>query len=107
MCHPRSFGAYPRFLGRLRRDHDAISLETMVSRMTDAPARRFGITRRGRLEPGFHADVVVFDAERVIDTATYDDPRQEPAGIPYVVVNGRLAVDGDRVTGAFAGEAVP
>ena len=66
-----------------------ISLETMINRMTDAPARRFGLTGRGRLERGYAADIVVFDAERIIDTATYDDPRQYPAGIPYVIVNGR------------------
>ena len=47
---------------------------------------------RGRLEPGYRADVI-FDADRVIDTATYDDPRQHPAGIPYVLVNGPIAVD--------------
>jgi N-acyl-D-amino-acid deacylase len=107
MCHPRSFGAYPRFLGRLRRDVGRISLETMINRMTDAPAQRFGLTRRGRLERGYAADIVVFDAERVIDTATYDDPRQYPAGIPLVVVNGQIAVDGERCTGVLAGEAVP
>ncbi len=107
MCHPRSFGAYPRFLGRLRRGVGGISLETMINRMTDAPARRFGLTRRGRLERGWAADIVVFDPDRVIDTATYDDPRQEPAGIPYVIVNGQIAVDGERCTGVLAGEAVP
>ncbi len=107
MCHPRSFGAYPRFLGRLRRNVGGISLETMINRMTDAPAQRFGLTKRGRLAPGYAADVVVFDADRIIDTATYDDPRQEPAGIPYVLVNGCIAVDDDRCTGVFAGEAVP
>ena len=106
MCHPRSFGAYPRFLGRLRRNVGGISLETMVNRMTDAPARRFGITGRGRLERGYAADIVIFDADRIIDTATYDDPRQEPAGIPYVLVNGQVAVDADRCTGILAGEAV-
>jgi N-acyl-D-amino-acid deacylase len=107
MCHPRSFGAYPRFLGRLRRDAGTLSVEAMVNRMTDAPARRFGITDRGRLAAGWRADITVFDADRIIDTATYDDPRQAPAGIPYVLVNGRLAVDGDRLTGVLAGEAVP
>jgi N-acyl-D-amino-acid deacylase len=107
MCHPRSFGAYPRFLGRLRRNVGGISLETMISRMTDAPARRFGLQRRGRLERGYAADIVAFDADRIIDTATYDDPRQEPAGIPYVIVNGQVAVDGERCTGVLAGEAVP
>jgi N-acyl-D-aspartate/D-glutamate deacylase len=107
MCHPRSFGAYPRFLGRLRRMFSGLSLEAMVQKMTDVPARRFGLTGRGRLERGYRADIVVFDADRVIDTATYDDPRQHPAGIPYVIVNGQVAVDGERPTGVLAGEAVP
>ena len=107
MCHPRSFGAFPRFLGRLRRQFDVISLETMVQRMTDNPARRFGLTKRGLVAKEFYADLVVFDAERVIDRATYDDPRQYPGGIPYVLVNGQVAVDQERCTGVMAGRAVP
>jgi N-acyl-D-amino-acid deacylase len=107
MPHPRSYGAFPRFLGRLRREFGGLSLEAMVHRMTDRPARRFGLARRGRLETGCFADVVVFDADRVIDTATYDDPRQFPVGIPYVVVNGQVAVDHERLTGVLAGQAVP
>ena len=94
VCHPRSFGAYPRFLGRLRREFGGLTLEAMVARMTDVPARRFGLRNRGRIEPGYRADVTVFDADLVIDTATYDDPRQHPVGIPYVLVNGAIAVDG-------------
>jgi len=105
--HPRSYGAFPRFLGRLRREFGGLTLETMVQRMTDAPARRFGLARRGRVERGYFADLVVFDPERVVDTATYDDPRQYPVGIPFVVVNGQLAVDGERCTGVLAGQAVP
>ena len=105
--HPRSYGAYPRFLGRLRRRVGGLSLEEMVHRMTDRPARRFGITGRGRIEKGCYADLVVFDADRVIDTATYDDPRRFPLGIPYVLVNGRLAVDREECTGVMAGRAVP
>ncbi len=105
--HPRSYGAFPRFLGRLRRALGGLSVEAMVHRMTDRPARRFGLARRGRIEPGAFADLVVFDAERVIDTATYDDPRRFPVGIPFVVVNGRVAVDAERPTGVLAGQAVP
>ena len=78
-----------------------------MQRMTDAPARRFGLVRRGRIERGWFADLVVFDADRVIDTATYDDPRRYPIGIPFVVVNGQLAVDQERLTGVLAGQAVP
>ena len=107
MPHPRSYGAFPRFLGRLRRQFGVLSLEQMVHRMTDRPARRFGLTRRGRIERGYYADITVFDADHVIDTATYDDPRQYPIGIPYVVVNGQVAVDQERCTGVMAGQAVP
>jgi N-acyl-D-amino-acid deacylase len=105
--HPRSYGAFPRFLGRFRREVGGLSLEAMVHRMTDRPARRFGLRGRGRLERGYFADLVVFDPDRVIDTATYDDPCQFPVGIPFVVVNGQVAVDRERPTGVLAGQAVP
>ncbi len=105
--HPRAWGTFPRFLGRLRRQFPIMSLESMVQRMTDNAARRFGLTGRGRLEEGYYADVVVFDADRIIDTATYDDPQQYPAGIPFVIVNGQVAVDQERCTGIMAGQAIP
>jgi N-acyl-D-amino-acid deacylase len=79
----------------------------MVQRMSDAPARRFGLRRRGRLLVGYFADVVVFDAAQVADRSTYDEPRRFPSGIPYAVVNGQVAVDGERCTGVMAGQAVP
>ncbi len=107
MPHPRAYGCFPRFLGRLRRRFDILSLEQMVQRMTDNAARRFGITRRGRIEKGYFADVVAFDADRIMDNATYDDPFQFPTGIPHVVVNGQVAVDHERCTGVMAGQAVP
>lgn len=107
MPHPRSYGAFPRFLGRLRREFPTVTPEGMVHRMTDRPARRFGIKKRGRIEKGYYADIAIFDAHRVIDTATFDDPKQHPVGIPYVIVNGQVAVDNDRCTGVLAGQAVP
>ncbi len=105
--HPRCYGAFPKFLGPLRRRHRTLSLETMVQRMTDGPARRFGLTGRGRLQPGYFADLVAFDPDTVTDTATYEDPVQFPVGIPWVVVNGQLAVEEGRCTGVLAGQAVP
>ena len=107
MPHPRSYGAFPRFLGRLRREFGLLSLEQMVHRMTDRPAQRFGLTKRGRIEKGYYADLAVFDAEHVIDNATYDDPRQYPSGIPFVLVNGQVSVDQEKCTGIMAGQAVP
>ncbi len=105
--HPRCYGAFPRFLGRLRRKYGVINLEQMIQRMTDKPARRFGLTKRGRITKGYYADIVVFDSERVIDNATYDDPCQFPTGIPFVIVNGKVAVDNEKCTGELAGHAVP
>ncbi|MCI0440905.1 MAG: amidohydrolase family protein, partial [Chloroflexi bacterium] len=105
--HPRAYGCFPRLLGRLRRSTSIMTLEQMVQRMTDNPARRFGLTKRGRIQEGYYADIAIFDAERVNDNATYDDPRQFPTGIPYVLVNGQVAVDSERCTGVLAGQAVP
>ena len=105
--HPRAYGTFPRFLGRLRRQFGVLTLEQMVQRMTDNAARRFGLARRGRIEKGYFADIVAFDADRIIDNATWDDPCQFPTGIPYVLVNGQVAVDHERCTGVLAGQAVP
>lgn len=84
-----------------------MTLEEMVQRVTDNPAKRFGLKGRGLIKVGNFADVVVFDPDRIIDNATYDDPTQFPAGIPYVLVNGQVAVDSERCTGIMAGQAVP
>ncbi len=104
--HPRAYGTFPRLLGRLQRKHPVVSVEAMVQRMADNPARRFGLKDRGRIAQGYAADVVVFEADRVIDTATYDDPAQYPVGIPYVLVNGTIAVDSERCTGSMTGQAL-
>ena len=84
-----------------------MSLETMIQRMSENPAVRFNLTDRGRLQKGYFADVVVFDPESVIDTATFEDPNLYPVGIPYVLVNGQIAVDDEVCTGVMAGHAVP
>ncbi len=104
--HPRAYGTFPRIVGRLRR-RTGVSLEHLVRGMTSLPASRFGLTDRGVVAEGKFADLVVFDAESVIDTADFNDPRTAPAGIPYVLVNGKLAVDGGRPTGVLAGRSVP
>jgi len=106
MVHPRAWGTFPKAIGRLRRRH-GYPLEQVVQRATDNPARRFGLTKRGRVETGYFADLAVFDADSMCDLATFEDPQTPPAGIPYVVVNGQVAVDGGRCTGVLAGEAIP
>jgi N-acyl-D-amino-acid deacylase len=101
--HPRMYGTFPRVLGEYARDRGLFSLETAVHKMTGMPARRLGLADRGILAPGAAADVVVFDPARVRDEATFADPHHYPAGIPYVIVNGAVVVDGGRFHHAGAG----
>ena len=88
--HPRLWGTFPRVLGHYSRDIGLFPLETAVWKMTGLTARTFGLADRGRLMEGFAADVVVFNAAKVADRATYDAPQQAAAGIEWVLVNGEV-----------------
>ncbi len=103
---PRTYGSFPRILGEFVREQRLLSLEAAVRKMTGTPAARLGLADRGRLADGLKADVVVFDPATVRSLATYDDPRRFPAGIPYVLVNGELVIDGGEHTGALPGRAL-
>jgi N-acyl-D-aspartate/D-glutamate deacylase len=104
--HPRSYGTFPRVLGRYSRDERVLSLETAVWKMTGLPAKRLGVTDRGVLSVGAKADLVVFDPATVADRATYEDPHQYAAGIGDVVVNGRMVIAGGQHTGALPGRVL-
>ena len=101
--HPRLFGTFPRVLGEYVRDRGLLGLEEAVRRMTSLAADRFGLAERGRIREGWWADLVMFDPDRVVDTATYDDPMREPQGISLVVVNGEVAYREGRHTAVGAG----
>ena len=101
--HPRSYGTFPRVLGRYARDERVVGLEDAVRKMTSLPAQRLRLRDRGVLREGSAADVVVFDPERVADAATYDDPHRYPIGIPLVIVNGEIALETGATTPARAG----
>jgi N-acyl-D-amino-acid deacylase len=103
---PRTYGSCPRILGEFVRDLGVMTLETAVRKMTSAPAARLGIPDRGILRDGMKADLVVFDPATVRSTATYEEPRSFPEGIPYVMVNGVPVVDGGEHTGATPGRAL-
>jgi N-acyl-D-amino-acid deacylase len=90
--HPGVYGAYPRILGKYVREERVLTLEEAVRKMTSLPAQRFGLADRGRVAPGLHADLVVFDPASVCDRSTYADPRQTPTGIAHVFINGRAVV---------------
>ncbi|MFL5311390.1 MAG: amidohydrolase family protein [Myxococcales bacterium] len=91
-AHPRAFGTMARILGHYVRDVKLFTVEEAVRKITSLPARRMGMWDRGVLRPGAYADVVVFDPERVEDTATFELPQQYPRGIETVVVNGRVVL---------------
>jgi N-acyl-D-amino-acid deacylase len=104
--HPRLWGTFPRVLGVFSRERGILDLATAVHRMTGMPAARFGLHDRGAIRVGAAADLVLFDGDRIIDRATYEQPAQPPDGIAGVWVNGALtAEDGGMVhhTGARCG----
>lgn len=104
--HPRLWGAFPRVLGYYARDEQLISLEEAVRKMTSLSARRFGLAQRGEVRVGYHADLVLFDADRVRDAATFEQPQQPAHGIEAVWVNGVLSYCNGVPTGERAGRFV-
>ena len=101
--HPRSYGTFPRILGHYARDLGVITLEDAVRKMTSLTASRLRLRDRGVVREGAWADLVVFDPDRIIDTATYDDPHRYPAGIDHVIVNGAVVTHGDETLAARPG----
>jgi N-acyl-D-aspartate/D-glutamate deacylase len=101
--HPRYYGTFPRLLGRYVREEKVLTLEEAIRKMTSANAAKIGIYDRGILRPGMMADVTVFDAQHIIDNATYEKPHQYATGVTYVIVNGEIVLDHDRHTGARPG----
>ena len=104
--HPRMTGTFPRILGRYVRDQGVMRLEEAVRKMTSLPAQTFGLYRKGILREGLDADIVVFDPKTIVDRATFDDPYQNPAGIRWVIVNGKVAVENGQVSGAASGRVL-
>jgi N-acyl-D-amino-acid deacylase len=102
--HPRSYGCYPRVLGRYCRELKLFSLETAIHKMTGMPAAQFGLSDRGELREGRAADVVLFDFKTIIDRATFDAPHQYPLGIDSVIVEGKLVLHQEKHTGARPGK---
>jgi N-acyl-D-amino-acid deacylase len=104
--NPRSYGTFPYVLGQLVREEELLRLEEAVRKMTAIPAQRLGLNDRGILRDGMKADLVLFDPDRVASNATFDQPKQYPEGIDYVMVNGRLVIDHGVHTGATPGRAL-
>ncbi|MDP7105349.1 MAG: amidohydrolase family protein, partial [SAR202 cluster bacterium] len=103
---PRSYGTFPAILGEYVREEKHMDLPTGIRKMTSFPAQRLGIPDRGILRDGMKADITVFHPKEVKAMATRTNPRQFPTGIPYVIVNGTVVVDGGEHPGALPGRAL-
>ena len=109
--HPRTSGSFSKILGQYVRDERALTLRDAIRKMTLDPARRLearvpAMARKGRIQEGADADITMFDPTTVNDRSTYMDATIPADGIPFVIVNGQLVVDGGQVTDARPGRGV-
>ncbi|HTE30517.1 MAG TPA: D-aminoacylase [Chryseolinea sp.] len=104
--HPRAYGNFARLLSKYVRDEHVITLQEAIRRLTSLPASNMHIKKRGSLQPGFHADIVMFDPQKIQDHATFEKPHQYATGMMYVIVNGTVVLDKGEHTGATPGRVV-
>jgi N-acyl-D-aspartate/D-glutamate deacylase len=104
--HPRFYGTFARVLGHYVRELGLLSLPQAIYKMTGGSARALGLMDRGIVREGYRADITIFDAETIVDRATYDDPHQYAAGISTVIVNGVVVIDAGEHTGALPGQVL-
>jgi N-acyl-D-aspartate/D-glutamate deacylase len=90
---PGCYGWVARFFERFAGTSKLLSIEEGVARITGAAARRLGLSDRGLIRKGYWADIAVFDPEQLVDRTSLQDPAVFPSGIPYVVINGEIAVE--------------
>jgi len=104
--HPRAYGSFARVLGHYARDEHLMPLPEAVRRMTALPAETLGLHHRGRVAPGYFADLAVFDPGAIADHATYDRPHRYASGVAHVIVNGVPEVRDGTFSGRVAGRAL-
>ena len=104
--HPRAYGNFTRLLGKYVREEQALTLPEAIRKLTRLPADNLELDKRGRIEEGYFADIVVFDPATVQDHATFEEPHQYATGVRDVVVNGQLALRDGEHTRAFPGRAL-
>jgi N-acyl-D-amino-acid deacylase len=104
--HPRAYGSFARVLGRYVRELNTLELEDAVYRMTGLPADNLRLVDRGKLVPGYFADLAIFDAATISDHSTFEDSHRYATGMRHVFVNGKQAIANGRPTGALAGQTV-
>jgi len=106
LTHPRSYGNFPRIMGKYVRDEHVMPLEEAVRKATSAVATRLSIPDRGLLRAGLFADIAVFDPATIADRSTFEQPHQLSVGVKYVFVNGTMIVRDGKHTGAKPGRVL-
>jgi N-acyl-D-aspartate/D-glutamate deacylase len=101
--HPRSYGTFPRAIGRYARDRKIVTVPEMIRKMTSMPAAQAGLRDPGVLAPGKAADIVAFDLQTINDRSVFTDPHKFPDGIPWVLVNGIPVVEAGVLSTAAPG----
>ena len=104
--HPRAYGNFARLLGRYVRDEKILPMQEAIRRLTALPAENLKLRARGKLVPGYYADIVIFDPEKIQDHATFDKPHQYSTGVRDVFVNGVQVLRNGEHTGALPGRVV-
>jgi len=104
--HPRSYGTNPRFIQKYVNEKKLVLIQEAVRKMTSMPAQRLGLTNRGRITPGYAADIVIMDLPNVKENATFDNPHQYPSGISHVIVNGEIVIKDEIFTGKTPGKMI-
>lgn len=106
MPHPRSYGTFPRFFGKYVREDKICSLAEGIRKCTSLPASRLALKDRGLIANNYAADIVIFNPNTIIDTATYEKPHQYPKGIEHVLVNGAHSIKNGEFTGDKKGKVL-
>lgn len=101
--HPRAYGSFARILGKYVREEKLLRLEDAVRKFSSLPAQRVHLENRGLIKPDYYADITVFDPEKVLDMATYENPHRDSIGVEHVFVNGVHSVEHGKLTGEFGG----
>ena len=104
--HPRSYGSNAGYLQRMVREKNVVALPEAIRKMTSLPAQRLGLTKRGRIAPGYFADIAVFDPAAVTEHATFAEPHQYATGVSHVLVNGRPALVNGEPSGDLSGRVI-
>ncbi|NMB95993.1 MAG: amidohydrolase family protein, partial [Clostridiaceae bacterium] len=104
--HPRLYGTFPRVMEKYVKDEKILSIEQAVKKMTSSPAKRLDLKGRGVVKEGYKADLLLFDLENIRETSTYISPANFGKGFDYIFVNGKVAVENDKISDVNNGECI-